>query len=84
MTVLLYVLGAILMVMAVFLVVAVLMQTGKDKKLSGSIAGSSDTYYGQNKGHSRDKILSRLTMVAAIVFTGLVIAMYVLVARYGA
>ena len=84
MTVLLYVLGAILMVMAVFLVVAVLMQTGKDKKLSGSIAGSSDTYYGQNKGHSRDKILSRLTMVVAIVFTGLVIAMYVLVARYGA
>ena len=84
MTVLLYVLGAILMVMAVFLVVAVLMQTGKDKKLSGSIAGSSDTYYGQNKGHSRDKILSRLTMVVAIIFTGLVIAMYVLVARYGA
>lgn len=84
MTVLLYVLGAILMVMAVFLVVAVLMQTGKDKKLSGSIAGSSDTYYGQNKGHSRDKILSRLTTIIAIVFTGLVIAMYVLIARYGA
>ena len=84
MTVLLYVLGGILMAMALFLIVAVLMQSGKDKKLSGSIAGGSDTYYGQNKGHSRDKILSRLTTIAAIIFTGLVIAMYVLVARYGA
>ena len=34
-----YVLGGILIAMALFLTVIVLMQTGKDKRLSGSIAG---------------------------------------------
>ena len=82
MTVLQYVLGGILMAMGLFLVVAVLMQSGKDKKLSGSIAGGSDSYYGQNKGRSRDKIVARLTTVIAIVFTALVVTMYVLIARY--
>ena len=82
MTVLQYVLGGILMAMGLFLVVAVLMQSGKDKKLSGSIAGGSDSYYGQNKGRSRDKIMARLTTVIAIVFTALVVTMYVLIARY--
>ena len=48
------VMGIILMVLAVFLVVAVLMQQGKDKKLSGSIAGGSETYYGKGKGNRRD------------------------------
>ena len=72
-------LGIILLVLAVFLVVAVLMQQGKDKKLSGSIAGSSDTYYGKGKGKSWDKLISRLTTLAAVLFCGLVIAMYVVV-----
>ena len=77
-----YVMGGCLIAMAVFLVIAVLMQSGKDKRLSGSIAGGSETYYGQNKGKSRDKLLSRLTTVIAIVFTVMVVVMYVLISRY--
>ena len=75
-----YVLGGILIAMALFLTVIVLMQTGKDKRLSGSIAGGSESYYGQNKGRSRDRILSRLTTVVAILFTACVVAMYVVIA----
>ena len=46
------VIGIILIVSALFLVVAVLLQSGKDKGLSGTISGSaSDTYYGKNKGN---------------------------------
>lgn len=79
-----WVVGISLMVIAVFLVVIVLMQSNKDQHLSGTITGgSSDTYYGQNKGKSRDRILSRMTLVTSIVFTGLVIAMYVMISRYG-
>ena len=69
--------GIVLLVMALFLVIVVMMQTGKDKKLSGTIAGGADTYYSKGKKHSRDTILSRLTVVSAIVFCLLVVAMYI-------
>lgn len=72
-------LGILLLVMAVFLIVAVLMQSGKDKKLSGSIAGGADTFFGKTKGATADKVLSKLTTIVAIVFAIVVIAMYVVV-----
>ncbi len=74
-----WIMGGALVVMAIFLLVVVLMQTGKDKRLSGTIGGgSSDTYYGQNKGKSRDRVLSILTTVVAIIFVVLVVVFYVL------
>ena len=73
-------LGIALLVMAVFLVVAVLLQTGKDKNLSGSIAGGADTFFGKTKSGSWDKILAKATLIVAIIFALLVIVMYVFVA----
>ena len=73
------VIGIILLVLAASLVALVLMQQGKDKKLSGAIAGGSDTFYGKSKAASKDKILSTVTMIVSIVFVVLVVAMYVLV-----
>ena len=73
------ILGIALMVLAVAIVILVLMQQGKDKKLSGSVAGGADTYYGKGKGNRRDKLLFRLTLVGAILFGVLVVAMYVVV-----
>ena len=72
-------LGISILVVAVFLVFAVLMQSGKDKRLSGSIAGGAETFFGKSKGNTWDKILSRLTTVFSIVFGVLVVAMYVIV-----
>ena len=73
-----YVLGGALIFMSVVLVILVLMQSGKDKSLSGTITGgSSDTYYGKGKGHNRDKLLSRLTVVAAVIFAALIVATFV-------
>ncbi len=78
-----YVLGGALILFALALVLLVLLQSGKDTGLSGSISGgSSDTYYGQNKGRSRDRMLARLTILVAILFVGTLIAAYVLFARY--
>ena len=74
-----YVLGIILIVMAVFLLFAVLMQSGKDKRLSGSIAGGAETFFGKTKGKTWDKILSRVTTIVSIAFAVLVVAMYVVV-----
>ena len=83
MVVLQYVLGSALIVMALALVLLVLFQSDKDTHMSGAISGgSSDTYYGQNKGRSRDKLLSRLTIVVGLVFTVALLVAYVLIARY--
>ena len=76
-----YVLGSILIAMAVFLVVAVLLQSGKDKKLSGSIGGGTDTYFGRTKGRSWEKVLAIVTTVVAVLFLALVVVMYVLIAQ---
>ena len=71
--------GIVLLVMAVFLIVAVLMQSGKDKKLSGTIAGGAETFFGKSSADKWDKKLSVLTTVVAIIFVLVVIAMYVFV-----
>ncbi len=72
--------GIILLILAVALVALVLVQQGsKDKKLSGAIAGGSDTFYGKNKGTDKDKILSTITAIIAFVFVVVVVAMYFVV-----
>ena len=70
-------LGVILMVMSLFLVIAVLMQSGKDKRLSGSIAGGAETFFGKSKAKTWDKVLSRATTVVSILFSIIVVVMYV-------
>ena len=72
--------GIVLIVAAVFLIVAVLLQSGKEKGMSSALGGasSSDTYYGKNKANSRDYILNKLTIVVAIVFAVLVIVSFVI------
>ena len=56
------------------MVAVILMQKGKDRGL-GAIAGmsSGDTYWGRNKGRSREGRLERLTRVMVIVFVGLAV-----------
>ena len=71
------VLGIILLIAAVFLVVSVLMQDGKDHRLSGTIAGGAETFFGKNKGSTIDKMLSKVTSIVAIVFCLIVVALYV-------
>jgi preprotein translocase subunit SecG len=70
--------GIILLLAALFLIVAVLLQSGKDKGLSGSISGgSSDTYFGKNKGKSRDKKLATITIIVAVVFVLIVLGVFI-------
>ena len=77
MEVLTIVLGIILLVLAVALSILVMMQGGKDKKLSGAIAGGSDSFYGKTKGSDRSRILSLVTSIVAVVFVVLVFVMYI-------
>ncbi len=70
-------LGILLLVMAIFLIVSVLMQSGKSKRLSGSIAGGAETFFGKAKGRTIDALLSKITTVVAILFVLVVIIVYI-------
>ena len=70
------VLGIILLLAAIFLVFAILMQNGKSHKLSGAIAGGAETFFGKTKGATIDKTLNTLTTIVAIVFVIIVVIMY--------
>ena len=72
------IIGVALIVMAVFLVISVLMQHGKDHRLSGSIAGGAETFFGKTKGRTIDAMLSKLTTVITIIFVILVVVLYVI------
>lgn len=68
----------LLLIMAVFLTVAVLMQHGKNHNLSGTIAGGAETFFGKTKGRSVDAMLSKITTIVAIIFVILVIIVYII------
>ena len=70
--------GIILLIFAVFLVVSVLMQHGKSKHLSGTIAGGAETFFGKEKGRTIDKVLSLLTSIVSVIFVIMVLALYII------
>lgn len=73
-----YVIGGCLVLLAVVLVAIILKQTGKDKSLSGTIAGSAETFYGQSKGTQKDRILQKLTIILSVVFVILTVVLCIL------
>ncbi len=70
------ILGIILIVASLFLIISVLLQSSKSHRLSGTIAGGAETFFGKTKGSTLDKKLSRITTVVAIVFVILVLVVY--------
>lgn len=77
---LLYVIGSVMIAIAIFLIVIILKQTGKEKGLSGSIAGgSAETFFGRSGGNTQDKLLSKLTIIGSVVFVALTITLTILV-----
>lgn len=66
------VLTVILVVICVLTIIVVMMQQGSEKGL-GAISGISiqDTYWGKNKGRSKEGRLKKLTAFLVAVFIGL-------------
>lgn len=69
--------GIILLVAALFLIVAVLMQQGKSHNLSGTIAGGAETFFGKEKATAANKTLSIATSVIAVIFVIIVLGFYI-------
>ena len=72
----------IMLVAAVFLVIAVLMQHGKSHGLSGTIAGGAENFFGKEKGKRIDRVLSKLTSGIGIFFVLMVLVIYLIQPDY--
>ena len=53
---------------SVVLMIVVLMQEGKDSGLSGTLTGSTDSYWAKNKGRSKDAVIKKVTVFLAILY----------------
>ena len=63
-----YVFGAVLIILAIFLIIVVLLQESRSAGLSGAISGGADTFFGKSKGRTMEQKLVKLTKMSAIVF----------------
>ena len=80
MTVAQIILGAVSIVLSVVIIAAIMIQQGKNDGLGAMAGGTADaqSYYNKNKNHSRDAILSKVTIVCAIVLAAVVVTMNLL------
>lgn len=62
------ILTIVLVLIELFLIAVVLLQSGKSAGLSGSIAGGAETFFGKNKARSVEGKLQRWTKIAALAF----------------
>ncbi len=66
-------------IFAISIIVIVLLQSGKQAGLSGSIAGGAETFFGKNKGRTIDAMLGKYTAFAAIAFLVTSVALFLLI-----
>ena len=74
------ILGIVLGLISLGLIVAVLMQPGKDKRLSGAIAGGADTFFAKGKAGKWDQLLGKITVAMSVAFFVLILVLYCIVA----
>lgn len=72
---------SVLLVCAVVITGAVVLQKSNEG-LSGTIAGGSETYYGKDKSNQKGKKLFKITLIATIIFAIAVLAVYIIQPDY--
>lgn len=59
------------------LIFSILMQSGKSAGLSGSIGGGAEQIFGKNEAKGWEKLLDRMTKIAAIAFLICAVLVYI-------
>ncbi len=77
-----YVLLAVLLIAALFIIVAVIFQKSGDEGLSSTIAGGNESYLNKDKGPSAERVWFKWTLIASLVFAVAVITAYVIQPDY--
>lgn len=62
------IIGAIVLLVSVFIIFVVIMQEGHRSGVNGVISGGADTFLSKNKARTLDSFLARWTKYFAIVF----------------
>ncbi len=75
-----YIIGGVLLLLAVALIALIGLQQGRRRGLGNSIAGqgASESYLAKNKIGGKDKFYQKITLIVAIVFVVLVLALYII------
>lgn len=60
--------GILLLAASLIIIVLVILQEVKQQGMETITGSSSDSYYGKNKGRTRDALLAKITKIAAIAF----------------
>ena len=68
----------LLAIASVVLIASVLLQSGNSAGLSGSIAGGAEQLFGKKKSRGYEAILSKITVVCAVLFIVLSLAIVAL------
>lgn len=61
----------LLAIASIIIIASVLLQSSNSDGLSGSIAGGAEQLFGKKKSKGYEAILSKITVVSAILFIGL-------------
>lgn len=78
-TLIITIVGVLLILVSIFLIFAVLMQSAKNSRMSGVVSGGgAETFFGKYKGKTIDKKLNKLTIIVSIIFAAVVIALYII------
>jgi preprotein translocase subunit SecG len=72
------VLEIILAIASIVLILSVLLQEGNSDGLSGSIAGGAEQLFGSKRGRGYEGILKKITVVSAVVFMVVILALVIL------
>ncbi|QCR33592.1 preprotein translocase subunit SecG [Lysinibacillus sp. SGAir0095] len=64
----------LLIIVSLALIVIVLLQSGKSAGLSGAISGGAEQLFGKQKARGMDLVLHRITIVLAVLFFILALA----------
>ncbi|MCF0246743.1 MAG: preprotein translocase subunit SecG [Ileibacterium sp.] len=71
-------LNVLLMIDAAFIIILVLLQSGKSDGLSAAFTGSGDlNLFAVQKERGPEKLISRMTLILGIIFFALVIAIQI-------
>ncbi len=68
----------LLAIASVIMIISVLLQSSNSDGLSGSIAGGAEQLFGKKKSRGYEAILSKITVVSAVLFIGLSLAIVAL------
>lgn len=71
-------LNILFMIISVFIIILALLQSGKSDGASGAITGGNLNVFADNKERGPEVIISRITMVLAILFFTLAIIIHFL------